>query len=129
LQAQGKNLGMIYYFLFFFTFALVPLANAKDVYFEIPAGTAENLTDWNDKANPVVAEVGDVLIITNLDSAPHRLHTDGRPCAHGEVMPANGGTWSCVLEKAYNALEEEEPTRDHFNYDLRFWIVVTDPLS
>lgn len=99
-------------------------AFSKEIIFEIPAGTKDNLQDWNDQENPLLAEVGDTLIIKNLDSAPHQLHTDGRPCGHGEVIEADGGTWSCVLEKEYNALEENEPTRDHFNYDLKFWIVV-----
>ncbi len=99
-------------------------ADAKEIYFEIPEGTADEYRDWNDKDNPVIADVGDVLIIKNLDSKPHQLHTDGRPCAHGKLMEPFGGTWSCVLEKQYNAFEEEEPTRDHFNYDLRFWIIV-----
>ncbi len=100
-------------------------AFAKEVYFEIPEGTTENMMDWNPESNPVIAEVGDTLIIKNLDSHPHRLHTDGRPCAHGELMEPNGGTWSCVLSEPYNAFEEAQPTRDHFDYDLRFWIIVT----
>ena len=102
-----------------------PSANAKDIYFEIPEGTADEFMDWNDKANPIVASVGDVLIIKNMDSKPHQLHTEkGRPCAHGDRMEPFGGTWSCTLEKPYNAFEEETPTRDHFNYDLTFWIIV-----
>ncbi len=99
---------------------------AKDIYFEIPLGTAEQLLDWNSAENPVIAEVGDTLIIINRDSEPHRLHTESsRPCTHGELMTPMGGLWSCVLTEEYNALEEETPTRDHFNYDLRFWIIVT----
>lgn len=101
------------------------MASAKEIIFEIPEGTTELLQDWNDKEDPVIAEVGDVLIIKNLDSAPHQLHTDGRPCGHGDRIEPNGGTWQCVLEAPYNALEEKEPTRDHFNYDLKFWIIVT----
>lgn len=109
-----------------FCFVILSLPSfAKDIYFEIPMGTAEQLLDWNSAENPVVAEVGDTLIIINRDSEPHRLHTDSsRPCAHGEVMPPLGGTWSCVLTAEYNAFEEATPTRDHFNYDLRFWIIV-----
>lgn len=97
---------------------------AKEVYFEIPAGTAEMAKDWNESTQPVIAEVGDVLIIKNMDSAPHQLHTDGRPCEHGDPMAPNGGTWSCVLTQEYDAFNEANPTRDHYNYELRFWIVV-----
>lgn len=100
-------------------------AFAKEIYFEIPEGTKDMMVDWNSESNPVIGNVGDTLIIKNLDSAPHQLHTDGRPCGHGDLIEPNGGTWSCVLEKPYNALEEKEPTRDHFNYDLKFWIIVT----
>lgn len=116
---------MFKFSFFLFCLSLSQVSFAKDVYFEIPEGTAENEMDWNSKDNPVIAEVGDTLIIKNLDSAPHRLHTDGgRPCPHGEAMEPNGGTWQCTLTKEYNAFEEENPTRDHFNYDLKFWIVV-----
>lgn len=117
-------MGLFTYLLSFSLLLASPFANAKEIYFEIQDGTADELLDWNDKSNPVMANVGDVLIIKNLDSKPHQLHTDGRPCAHGDRMEPHGGTWSCVLEKPYNAFEEEQPTRDHFNYDLRFWIVV-----
>jgi hypothetical protein len=109
----------------FFVVGVIPYSQAKEVYFEIPAGTAEMLQDWNSAEAPVIAEVGDVLIIKNMDSVSHQLHTDGRPCKHGDRMEPNGGTWSCELIHEYNAFEEEKPTRDHDNYDLRFWIVVT----
>ncbi len=101
-----------------------PASNAKEIYFEIPDGTADEMLDWNDKNNPIIAHVGDVLTIKNMDSKPHQLHTDGRPCAHGDRIEPLGGTWSCVLEKPYNALNEETPTRDHYNYDLSFWVIV-----
>ncbi len=108
----------------FSSLMLPSAAIAKEINFEIAPGTADELLDWNDKENPLVADVGDVLIVTNLDSEPHQLHTDGRPCGHGDRIEPNGGTWSCVLEKPYNALLEESPTRDHYNYDLGFWIIV-----
>lgn len=111
-----------------FSLSVVIMASsafAKDVLFEIPAGTTEQMKDWNNEREPVFAEVGDTLIIKNLDSSPHQLHTDGRPCGHGDLIEPNGGTWSCILETPYNAFEEKEPTRDHFNYELKFWIVVT----
>ena len=117
-------MGLFTFFLSVSLLIVVPFANAKEIYFEIPEGTSDEFMDWNDKSKPVIANVGDVLIIKNLDSQPHQLHTDGRPCDHGDRMEPFGGTWSCVLEKPYNALEEEEPTKDHFNYDLKFWIIV-----
>jgi hypothetical protein len=112
--------------LFFLFIGCLPASVfAKEVVVEIPMGTAEELKDWNHERQPVLAEVGDTLIIKNLDSVPHQLHTDGRPCGHGDVIEPYGGTWSCVLESPYNSYEEKEPTRDHFFYDLKLWIVVT----
>ncbi|MBY0384496.1 hypothetical protein K2X05_04990 [bacterium] len=112
--------------LWFFLFSLVISSNAwsKNILFQIPKGTHDLLQDWNDPQNPLRAEVGDTLTIVNLDNQPHQLHTDGRPCDHGDLMEP-GQSWSCVLEHEYNALEEEKPTRDHLNYDLKFWIIVT----
>lgn len=124
-RTQGASGVLMYSYILFIIFTfLSSLSFAKEVHFEIPAGTKDSLLDWNSESEPVIAEVGDVLIIKNLDSHPHQLHTDGRPCAHGDVIQPNGGTWSCVLEKEYDAFSEKEPTRDHFNYDLKFWIVV-----
>ena len=97
---------------------------AKDVVFVIKEGTYETESDWNSQEDPVLAEVGDTLIIVNEDTQKARLHTDGRPCPHGEVIEP-GDSWSCVLTEAYNAFEEDKPTRDHFTY-ASFWIVVSE---
>lgn len=109
---------------FLFVLLFTNLAWSKNIVFQIPKGTHDLLQDWNDQKNPLRAEVGDTLTIVNSDNHPHQLHTDGRPCDHGDLMQP-GQSWSCVLEHEYNALEEEKPTRDHLNYDLRFWIIVT----
>ncbi len=111
--------------LVFSLFGLISTSQAKEIYFEIPAGTAEMLQDWNSADEPVMAEVGDVLTVKNMDSVSHQLHTDGRPCKHGDRMEPHGGTWSCELVHEYNSFEETNPTKDHDNYDLRFWVVVT----
>jgi hypothetical protein len=112
--------------LVYILFVLVgtSVSQAKEIYFEIPENTADMLVDWNSSEEPVMAEVGDVLLIKNLDNQPHQLHTSGnRPCGHGDRINP-GETWSCTLINEYNAFEEEQPTRDHFNYDLKFWIIV-----
>lgn len=98
-------------------------AFADIVQYTIPAGTADNLQDWNDRNNPLFAKVGDTLIITNGDNQPHQLHTDGAPCAHGDLMQP-GESWQCVLTKPYDSRNEQNPIRDHLNYDLKFWLVV-----
>lgn len=100
---------------------------AKDVVFTIQEGTYDNEWDWNLKEDPVIAEVGDTLIIINEDTEKARLHTDGRPCPHGDVIEP-GDSWSCLLTEPYNALEETNPTRDHFTYAL-FWIIVNETSS
>jgi hypothetical protein len=99
--------------------------SVNTIHFTIQEGTKDFLMDWNDPEDPVIAYVGDTLVITNEDNQRHQLHTYGRrPCEHGRVMEPYGGTWSCVLSQEYNAFEEQSPTRDHFNSSLKFWIIV-----
>jgi hypothetical protein len=97
---------------------------AATVEYTIPAGTADGLKDWNSKAAPLAAKVGDTLVIKNGDSQPHQLHTNGAPCEHGELMQP-GESWSCKLEAPYDSRKDGDPIRDHLNYDLKFWLVVT----
>lgn len=100
---------------------------AAEVTYTIPDGTTDNLQHWNDENHPLRAQVGDTLIIINGDRHPHQLHTDGAPCAHGDLMRP-GESWSCLLTKPYNSREEfksgRDPIRDHLNYDLKFWLIV-----
>jgi hypothetical protein len=106
-----------------FVFALSFMGFSEEIIFTIQPGTSEASLDWNDSENPLIAKVGDTLTIINEDSVVHQLHTPGRPCKHGEPIPPQG-SWSCVLEKAYNYLDETEPLRDHQEYDSKFWLIV-----
>jgi hypothetical protein len=67
--------------------------------FRIRAGTGRN--SWNTQATTVVVRVGTTLTIINEDSVPHRLHTNGAPCAHGNDIPP-GGRGVCRITAPYN---------------------------
>lgn len=110
-------------FLVVMGFLLALDANAETVTFTIPPGTTETLSDWNDPADPLHAKVGDTLVVINGDSKPHQLHTNDRPCDHGELIPP-GGSWACVLTAPYDSREDDDPIRDHIHSGSKFWLVV-----
>ncbi len=79
-----------------------------DVVFEIPNGTGD--ASWNTAATRVETFVGQKLKLKNMDSGNHQLHTNGKPCPHGNSI-APGATVDCVISQAYN------PTADGTVYD------------
>ena len=101
--------------------------------FAITAGTGGK--SWNAATAPIELYIGMTLTIKNADTISHQLHVDrydanpamnGHPCAH-EVDPmAPGGSYDCVVTKAYN------PATDPVIYDhnagptARFYLVAYD---
>lgn len=79
-----------------------------EVVFEIPAGTGSG--SWNTAATQIETFIGQTLKIRNMDSITHQLHTNGRPCPHGNAIPA-GGMADCVISQSYNR------TANGANYD------------
>lgn len=93
------------------------------VEFHIKAGNSAN--PWNTKATAVQVKVGDTLRIYNDDSVGHRLHTNGRPCGHGdEIAPGKYG--DCVIASSF------DPNQDGYLYDhnyspsTKFWVNATE---
>lgn len=70
-----------------------------EVVFEIPAGT--NNSPWNTPATKVETFVGQTLKLKNMDSSNHQLHTNNRPCGHGNAIPP-GGMVDCVISQTYD---------------------------
>lgn len=68
------------------------------VNFEIAAGNGGN--SWNSAATMVETFVGQTLKIKNSDSVVHQMHTNGRPCGHGNTI-APGATGDCVISQTY----------------------------
>lgn len=65
----------------------------------IPAGTGNKA--WNTRGTPMVARVGDTIRIFNDDTTTHRLHTNGRPCQHGnDIRP--GQSSDCVVQSQFD---------------------------
>lgn len=85
---------------------------AQIVEFRIPANAGR--TSWNSVATEVTVSIGQTLRIFNDDAAPHRLHTNGKPCPHAEVdMAPNGeGHYDCVISVAYSRAADG-PLYDH----------------
>ncbi len=69
------------------------------IVFEIPSGTGTN--PWNTAATRVETFVGQTLKLKNMDSSPRQLHTNGRPCPHGNLIPS-GGMADCVISQSYS---------------------------
>ncbi len=66
--------------------------------FRIAAGTGNGA--WNTAQKPIVARVGDTVRIFNDDTTTHRLHTNGRPCPHGnDIQP--GQFRDCVIGQQF----------------------------
>lgn len=89
------------------------------VEFRILAGTGTGA--WNKQEEMVMLEMGDTLRIFNDDTIHHRLHTNGKPCGHGdEILP--GASSDCVVTRLY------DPGTDGVLYDhyvgpsAQFWI-------
>ena len=96
---------------------------ADVVQFRIEANTSKEQRDWNKKESPLVAKVGDTLIIHNDDDDTHQLHALGVPCEHGDpILP--GQSWTCILKGPYDSRNESDPIRDHKYYEQKFWLVV-----
>ena len=70
-----------------------------EIVFEIPPGT--NASPWNTAATRVETFVGQRLRLRNMDSNEHQLHTNGRPCPHGNLIPP-GGMADCVISQSYS---------------------------
>lgn len=70
-----------------------------EIVFEIPPGT--NASPWNTTATRVETFVGQRLRLKNMDSSEHQLHTNGRPCPHGNLIPP-GGMADCVISQSYS---------------------------
>jgi hypothetical protein len=94
------------------------------VEFRIRAGTGRG--EWNTRDNPVVVRPGQAIRIINDDTVGHVLHTDGRPCPHGDTSRSirTGGFYDCAIPRntpsGSNFL-----TWDHFlgsPNSGRFWI-------
>jgi plastocyanin len=100
-------------------------ASSPLVEFTIPAGTGVN--SWNTQADPVTAQVGDTLRLTNGDSVPHRLHTPGQPFPHPAEDLGPGQTRDYVLQTEWPS---NDPLYCHAHGDAsKFWITVASPQS
>jgi hypothetical protein len=91
--------------------------------FTIPNGTGNK--PWNSAASPVEVYVGQTLTITNQDSINHQLHTNGRPCAHGNPI-SSGGSSTCVISQSYS-MTTNGPIYEH-NVDASagFFLIAHD---
>ncbi len=89
------------------------------VEFHIAAGTGEN--SWNTKETIVKVSVGDTLVIINDDSMVHRLHTNGKPFAHGASIEPGQSAQYAIL-KAYDPAKDG-PLYDHNVGSIaKFWL-------
>jgi hypothetical protein len=93
------------------------------VEFTIQPGTGGG--SWNTQATQVVAEVGDVLRITNADAEAHRLHTEGDPFPHPSPAEdiAPGQTRDIPILTPFTG---SLYCHNH-STDSLFWITVTEP--
>lgn len=93
------------------------------VIFEIPAGTGDG--PWNSFEQPVVAYVGQVLLVVNNDGETHQLHVSGGgPTNHGQPMGANGGAQEFELNQA-SPLQANTPFYDHIDGgSAGFWLEI-----
>jgi hypothetical protein len=86
------------------------------VEFHIPEGTGQG--PWNSSSNPLLIKIppsGRVTLrIINDDSTSHVLHTNGRPCPHGNVFSPmkKGGVMNCVIDAPFDASTSGE-LHDH----------------
>lgn len=80
------------------------------VDFLIPDGT--NQKPWNTVAEKIFLFIGQTLKITNGDSIPHGLHTNGTPCASSPTL-APGGTYSCLVASAMDSGNSTSTTYDN----------------
>ena len=100
-----------------------PAEDPKIVMFNIAPGTGNN--SWNTKETMLTVKIGQTLKIVNNDSVPHRLHTNGAPCAHGpEFLP--GQTFNCVISKVFDP--GNNPLYDHSaGTTAQFWVKAVTP--
>lgn len=80
------------------------------VTFRIKAGTGTG--PWNTEAQIVQVKVGQTLRIVNDDSTPHRLHTNGAPCAHGQNF-GPGASFDCKITRAFDSGTSPGGLYDH----------------
>ncbi len=76
--------------------------------FHIKAGTGQGA--WNTAAAPIHVRVGDTLRIVNDDTVGHQLHTNGRPCQHGQFIQP-GGSGDCVVGTTFEGGLYDHGTR------------------
>lgn len=74
--------------------------NGNAITFNIPAGTGTG--PWNTETAPLVVSMGNqasrTVRITNLDSTPKQLHSNGSPfCPHQPANMATGQFYDCVI--------------------------------
>ena len=87
--------------------------------FRIAKGTANQR--WNTQAEQVEMKVGETLRIFNDDVVDHQLHTNGAPCAHGDLIKP-GKYWDCVASKPFDA-GKTGPLYDHgVGKSAEFWL-------
>ena len=91
--------------------APTPTPDPNIVEFRITAGTGNGA--WNTQATMIMAKVGQTIRFINDDNVRHRLHTNGRPCAHGPNFEP-GTTFDCVVSQTFDA-NAQGPLYDHNN--------------
>jgi hypothetical protein len=97
-----------------------PTLQAK---FTIPMGTGNK--PWNSPSSPMEVYVGQTLTITNADSVNHQLHTNGRPCAHGNPM-SSGGTSTCVISQSYSSASNGPVYEHNVDASAAFYLIAYD---
>lgn len=71
--------------------------------------------DWNTAATAVVARVGDLIRIRNMDSSTtHELHMPNNgACPHGNAAIPTGGTYDCRVTRAFVSDGQSPEAYDH----------------
>jgi len=84
--------------------------NSADVVsFRVRAGTGGS--PWNTAADPIVAFVGQTLIVYNDDTIQHRFHTNGIPFPHQPDNTAPNASTSFAVQSAHDPSATD--TYDH----------------
>jgi len=93
------------------------------VSFRIAEGTGN--APWNSPETRIQLKVGQTLRIINDDTVAHRLHTNGRPCAHGPNIPP-GGFFDCVLAQTYSEAANGILYDHNAGTSARFYLLVSN---